>query len=90
MTEKAKTNMAITFRTLDESVLDDLALHMEVLNYEFRRYIQSPGVDKKAQYMLRNHKQDEVRRFCREVGFRRQDRAERANDFLTGEISQGD
>ena len=82
ISEKAKNNMAITFRSLDESVLDELALHLRVLNYEFKRYVQSPGINKKAQYMLRIHKQDEVRRFCNEVGFRRRDRAERASKFL--------
>ena len=82
ISEKAKNNMAITFRSLDESVLDELALHLRVLNYEFKRYIQSPGVNKKAQHMLRIHKQAEVRRFCEEVGFRRRDRAERASKFL--------
>ncbi len=82
ISEKAKNNMAITFRSLDESVLDELALHLRVLNYEFKRYVQSPGVNKKAQHMLRIHKQDEVRRFCNEVGFRRRDRAKRAIKFL--------
>ena len=82
ISEKAKKNMAITFRSLDESVLDELALHLRVLNYEFKRYIQSPGVNKKAQHMLRIHKQEEVRRFCKDVGFRRRDRARRARKFL--------
>ena len=82
ISEKAKNNMAVTLRSLDESVLDELALHLRVLNYEFKRHIQSPGVDKKAQHMLRIHKQDEVRRFCKEVGFRRRDRAKRAAQFL--------
>ncbi len=82
ISEMAKNNMAITFRSLDESALDELALHLGVLNYEFKRYVQSPRVDRKAQYMLRIHKQDEVRRFCREVGFRRKDRAEWASKFL--------
>ena len=80
--EKAKNNMAITFRSLDESVLDELALHLRVLKYEFKRYVQSPGDNRKAQHMLRIHKQDEVRRFCEEVGFRRKDRADRASKFL--------
>lgn len=82
ISEKAKNNMAITFRSLDKTVLDELALHLRVLNYEFKRYVQSPGENKKAQHMLRIHKQDEVRRFCEEVGFRRRDRAERASNYL--------
>ena len=82
ISEKAKNNMAITFRSLDESVLDELARHLSVLNYEFKRYIRSPGVNKKAQHMVGIHKQDEVRRFCREVGFRRRDRAKRASKFF--------
>ena len=82
ISEKAKNNMAITFRSLDKSVLDELALHLRALNFEFRRYAQSPGVNKKAQHMLRIHKQDEVKRSCKEVGFRRRDRAERAIKFL--------
>lgn len=39
ISEKATNNMAITFRRLDESVLDELALHLRVLNYEFKRYV---------------------------------------------------
>jgi hypothetical protein len=76
--------MAINFRSLNESVLDELARHLSVLNFEFKRHIQLPGVNKKAQHMLRIHKQDEVRRFCKEVGFRRRDRAEHASKFLAG------
>ncbi len=76
------------FRRVDESFVDELAPHLRFLNYEFKRHIQWPGLDKKAQHVLRIHKLDEVRRFCKEVGFRRQDTAKRANDFLTGKISQ--
>ena len=38
--------------------------------------------------MLRIHKQDEIRRFCEEVGFRRLDRATRASEFLARRFSQ--
>ena len=55
---------------------------MRVLDYEFKRDVQSPGVNKKAQHMLRIHKQDEVRRFCQEVGFRRRGRDWRDSKFL--------
>ena len=75
---------AITFRSLDEAVLDELAKHLEQLGYDFKRYVQSPSDERKAQYILRIHKQDEVRRFCEHVGFRRKDRAERASKFLAG------
>ncbi len=80
---RAKNNLAITFRSLDEIVLDELALHLDILGYEYKRYVQAPGEGKQAQHMLRIHKQNEVRRFCMEVGFRREDRAERASKFLT-------
>ena len=79
---RAKNNLAITFRSLDEMVLDELALHLDILGYEYKRYVQAPGEESQAQHMLRIHKQDEVRRFCTEVGFRREDRAERASKFL--------
>jgi len=79
---RAKTNLAITFRSLDQKVLDELALHLDVLGYEYKRYIQSSGEKKQAQHMLRIHKQAEVRRFCKDVGFRRRDRAARASKFL--------
>lgn len=72
---------AITFRSLDEAVLDELAKHLEELGYEFKRYIQSPGEGKQTQHMLHIHRQAEVRRFCEEVGFRRRDRA---REFLAG------
>jgi len=67
-------------------VLDELALHLDILGYEYKRYIQAPKSAQQSQYMLRIHKQDEVRKFCEEVGFRRRDRAERASKFLA-EIS---
>jgi len=85
---KQKDQVAITFRSLDEGVLDELARHLNTLGYEFKRYRQSPGDKKQAQHMLRIHKQDEVRKFCREIGFRRADRAKRARDFLAQETSQ--
>jgi len=75
-------NRAITFRSMDDAVIDELAVHLDVLGYEYKRYTQSPGEGKRAQHMLRIHKQDEVRRFCEEVGFRRTDRAKRAAQFL--------
>jgi hypothetical protein len=79
---RAPNHRAITFRSLDEVVLDELAKHLEVLGYEFKRYAQSPGDGVKTQHMVRIHKQAEVRRFCEEVGFRRTDRADRAAQFL--------
>jgi len=82
ISSRSKNNLAVTFRSLDEEVLNELALHLDVLRYEYKRYIQTPGDDKQAQYMLRIHKQAEVRRFCEDVGFRRQDRAIRAAEFL--------
>ena len=81
--KKHLNHRAITFRSIDLAVLDELARHLEVLGYEFKRYVQAPGDEKQAQHMLRIHKQDEVRRFCREVRFRRRDRARRASEFLT-------
>ena len=87
---RAPNQMAITFRSLDEAVLDELAEHLEALGYEFKRYTQSPGDDKQTQHMIRIHKQAEVRRFCEQVGFRRQDRAKRASQFLADKISQRD
>ena len=80
--KKHLNHRAISFRTVDEGVLDELALHLDVLGYEYKRYIQSPGDEKQAQHILRIHKQEEVRRFCEEVGFRRKDRAKRAKQFL--------
>lgn len=85
---RSANQRAIIFRNIDEGVLDELAKHLEELGYEFKRYIQSPPEGKQVQHMLRIHKQAEVRRFCAEVGFRRQDRARRANEFLADEISQ--
>jgi hypothetical protein len=85
---KRSAQMAITFRAVDESVLDELALHLDVLGYEFKRYQQSPGTKDRTQHMLRIHKQADVRRFCGEVGFRRADRAGRAREFLAHEASQ--
>ena len=86
--KKHLNHRAITFRSIDLAVLDELALHLEVLGYEFRRYVQTPGDEKQAQHIVRIHKQDEVRRFCEEVGFRREDRARRAAEFLAIEASQ--
>jgi len=87
---RAPNHRAITFRSLDKAALDELGKHLEALGYEFKRYVQSPGEGTKAQHMLRIHKQDEVRRFCEEVGFRRRDRAKRADEFLAGGISYRD
>lgn len=86
--KKHLNHRAITFRSLDEGVLDGLAKHLDVLGYEYKRYVQAPGEAKQAQHMLRIHKQDEVRRFCEEVGFRREDRARRAAEFLAIGTSQ--
>lgn len=86
--KKQLNHRAITFRSLDEAVLDELALHLDVLGYEYKQDVQSPGEGKQAQHILRIHKQDEVRRFCEEVGFRRLDRARRASQFLASRISQ--
>ena len=82
ISRRAKNNLAITFRSIDEQVLDELALHLDILGYEYKRYAQSPKEGKQQQFMLRIHRQNEVRRFCEEVGFRRKDRAERASKFL--------
>ncbi len=87
---RAPNHRAITFRSADKAILDELAEHLEVLGYEFKRYVQSPKELTQAQHMLRIHKQAEVRRFCEEVGFRRRDRAKRAEEFIAGEISQRD
>lgn len=76
--------MAITFRSVDEGVLDELGVHLDVLGFEYKRYVQAAEEGKLAQYMLRIHKQAEVWRFCEEVGFRRRDRADRAREFLAG------
>ena len=77
-----KKQRAVTFRSLDKAVLDDPARHLDVLGYDFRRYVQSPRDGKRAQHILRIHKQNEVRRFCEEVGFKRTDTAKRAAQFL--------
>ena len=82
ISSKSKNNLAITFRTLDEEVLDELSIHLDILGYEYKRYVQASADEKQAQHMIRIHKQDEVRRFCEEVGFRREDRAKRAAEFL--------
>jgi len=82
---RSGNNRAITFRSMDKAVLDELAIHLDVLGYEYKRYMQSPSEGKQAQHMLRIHKQAEVRRFCKEVGFRRQDRADLASEFLSGQ-----
>ncbi len=84
---RAKNNLAITFRSLDEIVLDELALHLDILGYEYKRYVQAPGEDKQAQHMLRIHKQAEMQRFCGEVGFQRKDRAERSSKFLAEKLA---
>jgi len=34
---------AITFKSMDETVLDELALHIDVLGYEYKRYVLAPG-----------------------------------------------
>ncbi len=73
---------------MDETVLDELALHLDVLGYEYKRYVLAPGEDRQTQHVIRIHKQDEVRRFCEEVGFRRKDRARRAAEFLAIRTSQ--
>ena len=72
------------------ALLDELAGHLEVLGYEFKRYVQSSTELTQAQHMLRIHRQAEVGRFCKEVGFRRRDKAERAEEFIAGEISRRD
>ena len=86
--KKYLNHRAITFRSIDLAVLDELALHLEVLGYEFKRYVQASGDDRQTQHVIRIHKQAEVRRFCEEVGFRREDRVRRAREFLAGRISQ--
>jgi len=86
--KKKLNHRAITFRSIDEGVLDELALHLAALGYEYKRYVQASGDEKQAQHIVRIHKQAEVRRFCEEVGFRRIDRAQRADDFLADEISK--
>ena len=80
--KKHINHRAITFRSIDEGVLDELALHLAALGYEYKRYVQASGDEKQAQHIVRIHKQAEVRRFCAEVGFRREDRARRAAEFL--------
>ena len=82
ISSKSKNQRAITFRSLDEAVLDELSIHLDILDYEYKRYVQTPGDERQAQHILRIHKQAEVRRFCEQVGFRRQDRAELASEFL--------
>ena len=84
--DKYKNQRAVTFRSLDKAVLDELARHLNLLGYDFKRYAQSPGDGRKSQIILRIHKQDEVRRFCEEVDFRRKDRSKRAETFLAGEF----
>lgn len=81
---RSQVQSAITFRSIDESVLDELAKHLQELGFEFKRYKQTPGEGKQTQHMIRIHKQGEVQRFCEEVGFRRKDRAIRASRFLAG------
>ena len=63
ISSKSKNQRAITFRSLDEAVLDELSIHLDILGYEYKRYTQSPGDGKQAQHILRIHKQTEVRRF---------------------------
>ena len=60
--KKQENRMAITFRSIDEAVMDEVARHLGALGYDYKRYVQSPGDERKAQYMLRIHKQDEVLR----------------------------
>ena len=52
---KTHNGRAITFRSIDEGVRDELAHHLDVLSYEFKRYFQAPGEGKKAQHVLRIH-----------------------------------
>ena len=73
---------------MDETVLDELALHLDFLGYEYKRHVLAPGDERQAQHIVRIHKQAEVRRFCEEVGFRREGRAERAEKFLASGISE--
>ena len=40
--KKHFNHRAISFRSMDERVLDELAKHLGVLGYEFKRYVQSP------------------------------------------------
>ncbi len=87
MRMKRELDEAKAMLRLDEFVLDELALHLRVLSHEFKRYIQSPRVNKKAQQIFQIHKQDEVWRFCKEVGFRRRDRAKRASKFLAESLA---
>jgi hypothetical protein len=82
ISSKSRNQRAITFRSLDEAVLDELSVHLEILGYEYKRYQQSSEEGKQTQHMLRIHKQAVVRRFCEEVGFRRRDRAALASEFL--------
>ena len=74
ISEKSLDRRAITFRSLEDAVLDELARHLDVLGFEYKRYIQSPGAGIKTQHMLRILEQAEVRRFCEEVAFRTRDR----------------
>ena len=88
ISKKHLNHRAITFKSMDETVLDELALHLDVLGYEYKRYVLAPGEDRQTQHVIRIHKQPEVRRFCEEVGFRRSDRARRANEFLSNSVSR--
>ena len=88
ISDEHKNQRAVTFRSLDEAVLDELALHLDVLGYEYKRHVQRPGDEKQPQHMPRIHKQAEVRRFWEAVGFRRQDRARRASQFPVDKISR--
>lgn len=81
---------AITFKSMDETVLDELALHLDVLGYEYKRYVLAPGEDRQTQHVIHIHKQHEVRRFCEDVGFRRRDRAKRARRFLAGNATSNE
>ena len=59
---------AITFRSLDERVLEELALHLDVLGYEYKRYVQAPGDEKKTQHIFEFTNRMKFARFARKLG----------------------
>jgi len=63
-------------------VMDELARHLDALDYACKRYVQSSCVERKAQSMLRIHKQDEVRRFDKGGWDPAEGSAKRASKFL--------
>lgn len=79
---KKKNQRAATVRSLDEAALDELAKHLNILDFDLKCYSQAPLEGKQRQHFVRILKQEEVRRFCQVVGFRRTDRAERAKRYL--------